>query len=265
MVKIFDSHCHLLMLTNQDDVITATKANDISMLNISTQIEDLLFLQQLYKQHGIRYSIGIHPLYLKTDSISQLDKYLSENAKYAAAIGETGIDTYRTCDPDMIALQKRSFEIHCHYAERYNKPIVLHLRNSKNSTDVSDAESIAWKILQKYDVRGVIHCCTASEEFIDRMLCRGWLISFSGIITFAKTVQKLINCVPLHKILIETDSPYLIPKQIKGKVEHNSPLYVKYVAEIVAHHKNITYESICKITYDNAMKLFDYDHNVSYN
>jgi len=170
------------------------------------------------------------------------------------AIGETGLDYYHLDlgqEENQKALQKESFVKHLELAKELGKPIIVHCR--KAHADVLE-------ILKDYTagkankLQGTIHSFSGRLSQAEQYLGMGFYLSFNGIVTFARDYDKVILNMPLERLLIETDCPYLAPVPFRGK--RNEPLYVKYVAEKIAELRGISFEEVAEITTDNAKKLF---------
>ena len=173
-------------------------------------------------------------------------KDLAQNKK-VVAIGEIGLDYY--WNKENRKMQLDAFKKQIEIANELNLPIVIHTREA-----VMDTISVLKE--NPVNNKGVFHCCPLNRELVKEALKLGFYISFSGVVTFknAKNADEIINMVPLDKILIETDSPYLSPEPLRGT--RNTPINVKLVAAKVARTKNMPIEEIASITYSNACKLF---------
>lgn len=183
---------------------------------------------------------------------NELDKQLIEIEELAkqdkvVAIGEIGLDYY--WNKENSEVQKIAFSKQIKLANKLNLPIVIHTR---------DAFLDTIEILKQYTPakRGIFHCCPQNIELVKQALKLGFYISFAGPVTFknSKNADEIINLVPLDKILIETDSPYLAPEPVRGT--RNDSSNVKYIAEKVSKAKKISVEEVAKITYENAKKIF---------
>lgn len=174
-------------------------------------------------------------------------KDLAQSSKKVVAIGEIGLDYYWNTDNKEI--QKNAFIEQINLANELDLPIVIHTREAVMDTI---------KILKENPVKnkGVFHCCPLNRELIKEALKLGFYISFAGPITFknSKNADEIINMVPIDKILIETDSPYLSPEPLRGK--RNTPANVRFVAQKIADVKHINFEEIEKITKENAERIF---------
>jgi len=208
------------------------------------------------KYENIFASAGVHPHDASTVNEKSLKKLEELVLHYkTVAVGEIGLDFYRNLSPRQVQIE--AFKSQIEIAENHNKPLIIHCREAYN--DLID-------ILKEYKTsnwRGVIHCFTGSYETAKEFLDLGFSIGFTGVITYYKDkaelgdepeIYKVIKSVPMNKILIETDCPYLAPVPMRGT--RNEPLYVKYVAEKIAHIRKMEYMDVEKATSDNAKNLF---------
>jgi TatD DNase family protein len=250
---IIDSHCHLdyePLVNNIDQVLLNAKNNNIiSLLTIGTSLESSKKVLNIVDKYPNVYgSIGIHPN-STTGHLNDLDKLIDikKKSKKIIGFGETGLDYFykRSEKRDQIF----SFEKHIEFAISENVPVIIHTR---------DADEDTISIIKKYYNRTkfLIHCFTGSLEFAKNLLNLECLISFSGIVTFKNSNQlrNVVKYVPLERMLIETDSPYLSPDPLRGK--SNEPANVKIVGENIAKIKEISFEEVAKLTTENFKKLF---------
>jgi TatD DNase family protein len=198
-------------------------------------------------------SVGVHPDYVDTPepSVDQLVA-LSDNPKIVA-IGETGLDYFRL-EGDL-EWQRERFRTHIKASRITRKPLIIHTRSaSKDTIRIMQEEGAG---TDKGGVAGVMHCFTESLEVAEAALAMGFYISFSGIVTFksAKDLQAVAKAVPLERILIETDSPYLAPVPQRGKM--NEPGFVRHVAEYLAVLKEVPLSQVAQQTTDNFFNLFN--------
>ncbi len=248
-----DSHCHLNfpdLVKDLDAILVNMRANEVShALCVSVDLVTFPQVLELAEQHDNLYaSVGVHPDYeLETEpSVAELVR-LALHPK-VVAIGETGLDYYRlTGDLDW---QRERFRTHIRASKECGKPLIIHTRSAAADTLRIMAEEDAGK------VGGVMHCFTENLEVALAAIELGFLISFSGIVTFknATLIKEVARMIPLENILIETDSPYLAPTPFRGKT--NQPAYVKYVAEEIARLRNITLEEVGETTSRNFRRLF---------
>ena len=199
-------------------------------------------------QPNIFASVGVHPDH-EQDEEPTVERLidLSRNAK-VVAIGETGLDYFRLKGD--LEWQRERFRTHIRAAIATGKPLIIHTRSASEDTLRIMREEGAKK------VGGVMHCFTESQAVAEAAMALGFYISFSGIVTFksAKELKEVARVVPLDKMLIETDSPYLAPVPYRGKV--NEPAYVVHVAEEIARLKGITVQEIAQATTNNFFRLF---------
>lgn len=250
-----DSHVHLMddsLLLQIDDVIERAKANNIVRIMVIamtiSEIELAIRLKKKYKMIDI--AAGFHPVdaHLATENdFQKMEEFIKSGE--IAAIGEIGLDYYwdKTHEKVQIDVFRRQIEL----AIKYDLAVNIHMREA--TQDVFD-------IIASYDmqVRGVMHCYSGSLEMAKAFINKGFLISFGGILTFknAKKIVEVAQSIPLDKILIETDGPYLTPHPFRGKT--NEPMYVKYVGEKLAEIKEmdiITLQSQILSNYKSLFKL----------
>ncbi|MBK4775355.1 metal-dependent hydrolase [Candidatus Pantoea edessiphila] len=252
---IIDSHCHLNLLNykknhrNIDDVIKKAFERDIKfMLAVSTDLSDFYNLKKLVGQRkNISLSCGVHPLnkpeLYKVDDISS-----AASDPKVIALGETGLD-YHYKKYNKIH-QQTSFRNHIRIGISLNKPLIVHMRDA-----VVDTLSILKE--EKSEIcGGVLHCFSENEITASKLLDLGFYISFSGIVTFnkIKNLDNVIRYVPIDRILVETDSPYLSPVPYRG--QENQPAYTRVIAEYIAMLKNIDVGILSEETTNNFSKLF---------
>ena len=252
---MIDSHCHLdyePLLENLDQVIKRSKeVGIIKLLTICTTLESFKKIKTIVKRDEIIYgTYGIHPHEAKNDKVSaKLIVDEINNNKKIIGIGETGLDFYYN-HSDKVD-QITSLEHHIEASIELNMPLIIHSRNAEDET---------LKIFNKYknnNLKILMHCFTGSKIFAEKLLDLNVYFSASGIITFKNSVdlQETFKFIPLEKLLIETDSPYLAPVPNRGK--ENEPSFVRYTAEKLANIKDITTEELINITTSNFNKLFN--------
>ncbi len=236
------------------------KANVQHALCVSVDLPDFPKVLKLAEDHTHLYaSVGVHPDYEDTPEPSF--EFLVETAKHPkiVAIGETGLDYYRMGDRSYESMewQRERFRTHIRAAIASQRPLIIHTRSASADTLRILQEEGASKI------GGVMHCFTESLEVAQAAMEMGFFISFSGIVTFksAKDLQETCRQVPLDKLLIETDSPYLAPVPYRGKT--NEPAWVAQVGEFVADLKGVSVERLAKQTYDNFFECFQIDRSFS--
>lgn len=259
-MQLVDSHCHLdqLDLTPYEGSLNkaikeAESKGVIHFLCVCITLDDFPKMMELIRNYEqVSASVGLHPNE-KTKLEPTVDQLTSlSNDNKIIAIGETGLDYYRsTGDTDW---QRKRFRVHIQAAKSIKKPLIVHTRQAKTDTIAILREEASG------GVGGVMHCFTEDWEMARQALDLGFYISFSGIVTFqnAKEIQETAKKVPLDRILIETDSPYLAPVPHRGKA--NEPAYVRYVAEYIAQLRGIPVEELGQKTTDNFFKLFRGHH-----
>ena len=250
---IIDSHCHLdyePLINNIDQILLNAKKNDITkLLTIGTSLESSIKVIDIINKYSNVYgAIGIHPN-STTGNLEKLDDILTlkNNNKKVIAFGETGLDYFykRSEKNDQIF----AFEKHIEFSIAENVPVIIHTR---------DADDDTISIIKKYykKTNFLIHCFTGTLDFAKKLLDLNCRISFSGIITFKKSnnLRDVVKYVPLEKMLIETDSPYLSPDPFRGK--SNEPANVKIVAETIASIKQISFGEVASSTTANFENFF---------
>jgi TatD DNase family protein len=241
------------MLKDEDLDIFIKRAldNGVHILQtICTKLSDVEFIYNIIdKYENIYGSIGIHPNETKNNLIDydHLKNLISH--KKIISIGETGLDYYYEYSDKI--LQKKSFITHIQLSQSEALPIIVHTRDAEYDTkDILTSEMLNQKFT------GLIHCFTSSKDFARKILNLGLYISFSGIITFKNALElhEIVKFVPLDRILIETDAPYLAPVPKRG--QQNEPAFVKYVAEHISMLKNLDLNLVINKTTQNFKDLF---------
>ncbi|MBP6563024.1 MAG: TatD family hydrolase [Neisseriaceae bacterium] len=247
-----DSHCHLNfpdLVARLPDIFAKMTENQVQQaLAISVSHQSFAEVLAIAEAHAFIYAtVGVHP-----DDIDAQEFTLAELIEHAAhpkvvGIGETGLD-YHWCEGDL-SWQHQRFATHIEAGIQTGLPIIVHTRKAADDT-------IAM-IKEQQCQNGVIHCFTEDKDVAKRCLDLGFYISFSGIVTFknAKDIQEAAKYVPLERMLIETDSPYLAPVPFRGKT--NEPGFVKHVAEHIALLRGCPVDTIAHATTDNFYRLFN--------
>ena len=248
-----DSHCHINfpeLAANMGDVLAQMRDNDvISALCVSVNLADFPQILALAEQYPHIYaSVGVHPDHegVEEPDIARLVG-LAQHPK-VVAIGETGLDYFRLKGD--LEWQRARFRTHIRASRESGKPLIIHTREAAADTLRIMAEENA------AEASGVMHCFTETWEVAEAALAMGFYISFSGIVTFknAKQLKEIAQRVPLERILIETDAPYLAPVPHRGKL--NQPAYVKHVAEEIAMLRGISLDEVGRSTTENFKRLF---------
>ena len=252
---MIDSHCHLdhePLFNNLNDILKRSKEVGIEkLLTICTTLESFEKIKNIVKMDDIIYgTYGIHPHEAKNDKVTTklIINEINENTKIIG-IGETGLDFYYNHSDK--ADQITSLEEHIKASIELDIPLIIHSR---------DAEDETLEIFNKYknyDLKILMHCFTGSRKFAEKLLNLNAYFSASGIITFKNSIdlQETFKYIPLEKVLIETDSPFLAPVPNRGK--KNEPSFVRYTAEKLAEIKEISKSDLIKATTTNFNKLFN--------
>ncbi len=251
----FDSHCHPQFPqydADREEVIKRTLAAGCGMICVGTDLEMSKKAIELAEKHeGIWATVGCHP----NESIKELQitdyEELAKHPK-VVGIGETGLDYYRTPEKEKQEKQKEIFRQFLALAVETKKPAVIHCRDAYE--DMID-------ILKNNPVAGVVHSFTGDFNLAGKFLDLGLFLGLNGIITFTDEYDNMVANVPLDRILIETDAPYLAPVPYRGK--RNESLYVEFVAQRIAEIRSVPPEEVARQTIKNAEKFFGIDFHIS--
>ncbi|WP_419796908.1 MAG: TatD family hydrolase [Terasakiella sp.] len=252
---LVDSHCHLDFPEFQEDfeaVLTrAEEAGVKTMMTICTHVTKFDQVHAIAKAHdNIFCTVGIHPHNADSEpevTVDQLVEWASDPK--VVGFGETGLDYFYEHSPREI--QQRQFRTHIEAARKLDLPVIIHTRDAEE-----DTLSLIEDEYNKAPFRGLIHCFSASDEFAQRVVAMGFYISISGIVTFKKAeeLRDAIKNVPVNRLLVETDAPYLAPIPKRGK--RNEPAYTAFTAAKVAEIKGLSEEEFAKQSTDNYFTLF---------
>lgn len=250
---LVDSHCHLNfpdLARDLPGILSSMRQNDVACaLCVSVSLDEFPSVLAIAEAHPNVYaSVGIHPDYehVRESSVEELANLASHPR--VVAIGETGLDYYRLQGD--LEWQRERFRTHIRAAVSVGKPLIIHTRNAAQDT---------LRIMQEEGsdrIGGVMHCFTESLEVAEAAIAMGFYISFSGILTFknATALKMVAQRIPLDRILIETDSPFLAPVPFRGKT--NQPAYVKYIAEEIASLRGLSFSEVADATTRNFFRLF---------
>ena len=257
MTNIVDSHCHLDFKDFQDDLDLVIKkaynSNVKHMLSISVNLEDFNNVYKVANSYDNIYcTTGIHPNNVPENKNNELlfEKLsLNLNKKKVIGVGETGLDFYRNEENRINQIEY--FNTHLEVSGLFNYPTIVHTRNAEKDT-INCIE----KAVKKHSTKGLIHCFTSTMELAKKVLDEGFYISFSGIITFKKVddLIDVVKYVPLDRILVETDAPFLAPMPFRGK--RNEPSFVTHTLKKIAEIKKKKIEDMAQITTNNFFNLF---------
>jgi TatD DNase family protein len=250
---LVDSHCHLNfpeLVQNMDQVLDSMRSNQVGhALCVSVTLDKFPEVLAIAEQYpNIYASVGVHPDYEDIQEPTVDGLVSLANHPRVVAIGETGLDYFRLTGD--LEWQRNRFRTHIRAAKASGKPLIIHTRNAVDDTlRIMQEEGAA-------EVGGVMHCFTESWEVAQAAIAMGFCISFSGIVTFknAQALKEVAQKVPLDKVLVETDSPYLAPIPFRGKT--NQPAYVRHVAEEVARLRDVPLQQVVDATTANFFNLF---------
>ncbi len=253
---LIDSHAHLTdkrLIRQIDDVLARAAEADVgAIITIGTDPASNRAVAELVNRvPGIAGTVGVHPHDAKSVTGDVLDELAQlASGERIVAIGETGLDFFRDLSPR--DKQEIAFIEQIQLAAELDLPLVVHIR---------DAYDEALTILEREtggQARGVVHCWSSGLTDAQRVLDLGLHIGFTGTVTYpnAGNLREVAASIPLDRILIETDCPYLTPHPHRKKVKTNEPAYVKYVAEQIAETREISFDEVAEATTDNARKLF---------
>lgn len=289
---LIDTHAHVnfnAFEDNGDEVIKRSLDNNVWMINVGSQYSTSRRAVDYAKkyQQGVYAAVGLHPLHLENVKVDLLEEDGFESRKEefdyqkyrelaliskVVAIGEVGLDYYHV-KKDIIKLsierldkpsvedtdklisqiqsrQKEAFKKQLELASDINKPVIVHCRDAHNDT----LEILKEAKGRMKNLRGVTHCFSGNLDEARQYIKLRFLISFTGLITFAKNWDEVIRNVDLDKIMIETDCPYMTPVPFRGK--RNEPMYVEYVARKIAEIRGVSFEEVAEQTTQNAKMLF---------
>jgi len=248
-----DSHAHLQWRSFDDDredvIARAARAGVKVIINIGFDLDGSREAIRLAEEHeGLFATVGIHPHNANQldDSVLSKLKRLSQNSK-VVAIGEIGLDYYRDLSPR--EAQKKAFEAQLSLAQELRLPVVVHSRNATADVLHTLGE-------YKGEIQGVMHCFSGSMEVAKQCIELGFYISFVGSVTFpnASKLHRLVKTISLSKVLLETDSPWLAPQEMRGR--RNQPAFMVFTARKIADLRGISVEKLGDITTENAQNLF---------
>ncbi|HAA93017.1 MAG: LuxR family transcriptional regulator [Rhodospirillaceae bacterium] len=253
---LVDSHCHLdyhLRDGDIDDVVARAHAGDVgTIVTICTKLSEAdTVLDIASRYENVWCTIGVHPHDAGEEGQDDAERLIElSSLENVVGIGESGLDYYYEHSPRDD--QRRSFRAHIAAARETGLPLVVHARDAdEEMTEILCEES------EKGKFRGVMHCFSSGPELAKAALDLGLYISFSGIVTFKRSheLRDIAAEVPLDKLLVETDAPYLSPEPHRGK--RNEPLHVRHTASVVAELHNVDQETLAEATTENFFRLFN--------
>ncbi len=284
--KLFDTHTHFNFNAFRDDseeIMKKTLENDVWFVNVGAEnrtSKRAVEIAQKYPE-GVYAAVGLHPIHTyddkleetvngeKVEFITKAEDFdpqfygnLIKSSDKVLAVGEVGLDYFhiRKFDPilqeKLRQKQKGIFVSQIKLAFEYKKPLILHCRPLKDYDAYHDMLDILRENKnQLVKVPGIIHCFSANLEIMREFLKLGFYFGFNGIITFTDAYEELVKNIPLDRIVLETDSPWLAPVPYRGK--RNESIYVKEVARKVGEIKGLSFEEVAEATVENARKIFN--------
>lgn len=263
-MKIFDSHCHPQFSQyekDREEMLKRAKDAGVFMICVGTDYEtSKQGIELAQRNEGMWATVGLHPNDNLDEHYDSLIYHKLLREYKVVAMGEIGLDYYRTTDPKDQDFQKRRFEEQLDLAIKTNIPLILHSRDAGKGSigrvhsDMIEILDSRFKIPASGS-RGVAHSFTGNIDEAKKYLDLGFCLGFNGIITFARQYDDVVRYVPLDKILLETDAPYLTPEPYRGK--RNEPAYVVEIAKKLAELKNESVGKIIEQTTENVRQLFN--------
>ena len=255
-MMIFDTHAHYdddRFAPDRGELLSGMNGNGIGrIINVGASFEGCRNSLTLAQEHDFIYAaLGVHPsdiADLTEESCEWIRQHLSEPK--VVAVGEIGLDYYWDKEPEVQARQREWFRYQLQLAKESALPVSIHSREAAADTMEIMKEAAA------DGIPGVIHCYSYSKEQALEYIDMGYYIGVGGVVTFknARKLKETVEAIPLERILLETDCPYMAPEPNRGK--RNSSLYLTYVADAIAGLKGVTPEEVKTVTYENALRLF---------
>ena len=255
-MMIFDTHAHYdddRFAPDRGELLSGMNGNGIGrIINVGASFEGCKNSLTLAQEHDFIYAaLGVHPsdiADLTEESCEWIRQHLSEPK--VVAVGEIGLDYYWDKEPEVQARQREWFRYQLQLAKESALPVSIHSREA-----AADTMEIMKKAAAD-GIPGVIHCYSYSKEMALEYIDMGYYIGVGGVVTFknARKLKETVEAIPLERILLETDCPYMAPEPNRGK--RNSSLYLTYVADAIAGLKGVTPEEVKTVTYENALRLF---------
>lgn len=260
---LFDCHCHLESSYFDDDREEVLQRSSGNLLGaVCSAVERKDFEKALMMHDAmpnfLYVSLGLHPEYapsLKEEDVSEAIEFITKNQEKIVSIGEVGLDYYWCADAKERQKQKELFERFICLATKLEKPLIVHIRQGKDKE--SNAYEDAFEVLQKGGAKNVLLHMFGYKKLLQRALKNGWYISTNAIVESSKQYKKVVRAVSLDRLMLETDSPYLVPELLKSRgVKRNEPLFIEQTAKKVATVKEISLEEVCAQTTRNAKDFF---------
>jgi len=259
-MKLIDTHCHVhdteFYPENREEVYRQSREAGVVMVCVGTDVRSSREAVEFCASHEATFPIvGVHPHDAKDNDPIDIRTLVTANRGQVVGIGEIGLDYFYDHSPRED--QARVLRAQLAIAHDFDLPVCFHVRDTSDEAEIGAVWHNFWPIVDEFPgVRGVLHSFTDTQANLDAALKRGLMIGVNGISTFTKNEaqQRLYRELPIERIVLETDAPFLTPKPFRGKM--NSPAYVGRVAEHQAEMKNISLEEVSRITTENARRIF---------
>jgi TatD DNase family protein len=255
-LSLIDTHCHLDFpdfKEQRDDVVMRARAAGVKrMITICTHASRFTGVKEVAETYDdVFWSLGVHPHHSGEDGELVETDWLVENSTHPklVGLGETGLDYYYNNSPK--DLQQESFRRHIRASLATDLPLIVHTRDADEDTfEILKAEG-------QGKLRGLLHCFSSGAKLAQQAIEMGFYLSLSGIVTFKKSqdLRDIVKNIPLDKILVETDAPFLAPMPHRGRT--NEPAYVVHTAATIAEVKGVSLEELGRITTENALRVFN--------
>lgn len=253
---LVDSHCHLSFLENEgfdlDSVLKEADDYGVRIVqDICTSMEEFPRVLKIAEKYSNVYcSLGVHPGDIKNEIVTVEELVEKSKNKNVIGLGEVGLEYH--FEPFDKVKQRKNFEVHIEAARQTGLPVIIHSRDSDDDMiDILESE------MNNGEFSFVLHCFSSSKRLAYKGLDLGGYISLSGIVTFknAKELREIVKDIPIERIILETDAPYLSPEPKRGQI--NKPGYVKYIAEYLVDFLKISFNDIQRVTTENFLNLFN--------
>lgn len=253
ILNLFDTHCHLDLLEKPiEKYENALKTGINNFIIPSVNYQSLSKLQELTKLAGVYYAAGIHPTETQDieNQILEIEKVLVQKLDKLVAIGECGLDFAYAQDDKQKQIQIALFQKHIDWALKFDLPLIIHNRKAN--------QELFSTITAHSQLNGVFHCFAQGKSFARQVLEQtDFYFGIGGLITLDQGLAEIVKIIPIERIVLETDSPYLVPKDVKNAYNVNESAFLVYTAKKLAQIKGINVEEIARISTKNAKKLFN--------
>lgn len=263
---LFDCHCHLESPLFDDDLEEVLQRASGNLLGVVCSAVEPKDFEKSLAMHDrmpnfLYVSLGLHPEYAGSISAEDIERaitFIKEKSENIVSIGEVGLDYYWCQDERTRQKQKEMFRRFVDLSMMLDKPLIVHIRQGKDKQ--GNAYEDAFEILQQGSAKKVLLHMFGYKKFLTKALENGWHISTNAIVESSKDYKKIVKAIPLDHLMLETDSPCLVPQMLKSRgVKRNEPLFIEQTAKKVALIKETSFEEVCSQTTFNARKFFEID------